>query len=61
MNKSKFIRIGFIVILISVIFLLTYGITKLQEKRAEEKLFSYHQEKILDSSEIMLVGNLMDF
>ena len=51
MNKSKFIRIGFIVILISVIFLLTYGITKLQEKRAEEKLFSYHQEKILDSSE----------
>lgn len=51
MNKSKFIRIGFIVILISVIFLLTYGITKLREKRAEEKLFSYHQEKILDSSE----------
>ena len=51
MNKSKFIKISLIVILISVFFLFFYGITKIREKHAEEKEFFFHQEKILDSTE----------
>ncbi|MEE0998801.1 MAG: HD-GYP domain-containing protein [Treponemataceae bacterium] len=51
MNKSKFIKISLIVILVSFIFLLSYGIIRLREKRIEEQTFSYSQDKPVDFTE----------
>lgn len=51
MNKSKFIKISFGIILICLFILLFYGIGRYRVKKAEEKSYTYYQTKEIPTSE----------